>query len=351
MTSIFQALLPHLQSSASVVLRWKAASSFGAIGQLCLDHDILDLAPAVIDAHTELGGVVGDAFRRGGAEGSWGITVLASVIACTSYQLLEHKKWMKTALYCLNAGLNNKREQGVKLASRVLWSMLVYGWADGHRLGLLDFGVDEDHGTIVRQAKFTDDGAIVKSCQAALMNHPVGTVCVGAYVGDGTDQQGVSVGLQIVRVMLEESIAPGIEMLFRLLARFDVTPSGDDDDGSAVNSFSGFDALQETGKPFVWDPRRIVCPSLLDGSLLYSPPSNGQAETDADAKKYQAVAKKTLSEDCIQVIDIRPLDAEEIRAHWDHMMRCWKLVLVRGLAVNDLDSGVSDSSLSFFSTG
>lgn len=347
MTDLYLALAPLLSPSTTVVLRYKAALAFGAIAKLCMEDEITSLVTAVIDSHTLLTRWLGDAFQKGGSEASLGITVFASVLACCGHATLESKKWMKASLFCLQKGLNNKNDPGIKVACRMLWGIFVYAWADGHKLGLPDFAPDDEYGIIVRQAKFQDvDGddepVMTQVCQGALMYHPVGTASVGAFVGDGSDQSGVSIGVQVTLTMLEDGIQYGIELLFRLLAKFDLVPGPDgemDDTSISVYDSQQLEAGDDPAKTFEWNPKRIVPIPLVNGSLLYSPSTAGASELEM--RKYAANAKSTLTNDCIRIVDVRPLDAEEIRTHWAYFMKCWRIVVKNGLNISDLDVGVS----------
>jgi hypothetical protein len=219
----------------------------------------------------------------------------------------------------MNSGLNSKKEPGIKLISRALWSMLVYAWEDGHRLAIEGYGIDDEHGTMIRQAKVGRNGRITSVAQAALLNHPVGVACVSACVGDGSDQESVSVAIQILHCMLTEKVQFEISIFFRLLAAFD--------------TLSPESAEITRSVPFVWDYKKLACSSILNGSALYS--------VEADRKKYLATARSILANESVQVADIRPLDAEEIRTHWLLLMQCWRQVLKEGIETKDLPTGVS----------
>lgn len=318
-SSIFPFLLAILAAPSSIALKFKAALAFGSIAQLCVENDLPLLRKAVLQSNSALAQILEASFIAGGSEASWGVTVLGSVIIICGYRVLAHKKWLKTILSCMNTGLNAKKEPGVKLISRALWSMLVYAWEDGHRLGIEGYGVDDEYGTVMRQAKVGRDGKIASVAQAALLNHPVGVACVGACIGDGSDQASVGVGIQILYCMLTEKIQFEINIFFRLLGAFDtVSPE------SAANTGS---------EPFVWDYKKLACSSIINGSALYS--------MEADRKNYHATARNILANECVQVVDIRPLDAVEIRTHWPLLMQCWRQVLKEGIETKDLPTGVS----------
>jgi len=205
-----------------------------------------------------------------------------------------------TTIFSDKNGWNAKKEPGIKLISCVLWSMLVYAWEDGHRLGIDGYSIDDEHGTVMRQAKVGRGGKITGVAQAALLNHPVGVACVGACIGDGSDQESVSVGIQILHCMFTEKIQFEINIFFRLLAAFDtISPEAPANKGP---------------EHFVWDYKKLACRTILNGSTLYS--------MEADRKNYHAAARNILANECIQVVDIRPLDAEEIRTHWPLLMQC-----------------------------
>jgi len=316
--SIFPFLLAILAAPSTAALKFKAALAFGSIAHLCVENDLPLVRKAVLISNSALSQVLEAAFMEGGSEASWGVTVLGSVIAIGGYRILAHRRWLKTILTCMNTGLNAKKEPGIKLISRVLWSMLVYAWEDGHRLGINGYGIDDEHGTVMRQAKVGRGGKITSVAQAALLNHPVGVACVGACIGDGSDQESVSVGIQILHCMLTDKIQFEIKIFFRLLAAFDtVSPEAPANNGSAH---------------FVWDYKKLACPSILNGSALYT--------MEADRKNYHAAARNILANECIQVVDIRPLDAEEIRTHWPLLMQCWRQVLKGGIETKDLPTGV-----------
>lgn len=295
---IYPALLAQLTSTATPTLRFKAALAFGSIAQLCVEDDLPLLRKAVLQSHVTLGPVLEACFDAGGSEASWGITVLGCVIAVSGYRTLISRGWMKHILYCLNKGLNNKLEMGVKLISRALWSMLVFAWEDGHKQGLEGFGIDDDTGTIMRQAKFNKDGSgrIAQVAQTPLLNHPTGVACIGAAIGDGSDQQAVSIGIQLLRSMLKDKIQYEIEIFFRLLAAFDMLPEHSTQGATAAGT--------QNDEPFKWDYKKLACASILNGSALYS--------TAADSKNYAATARNILSHETIQVVDIRPLTGEEV---------------------------------------
>lgn len=324
-SEIYPPLLAHLVSSPTQGLRYKAALAFGSIAQLCVEDDLPLLRKAVLQSNSQLSSTLEAAFAAGGSEASWGITILGSVIAIGGYRILAHKRWMKTILGCMNTGLNNKREPGIKLISRALWSMLVYAWEDGHRLGMEGYGIDDENGLIMRQAKYAKDGSgkITSVAQAPLLNHPVGVACVGACVGDGSDQESVSVGIQILRTMLSERVQYEINIFFQLLATFDAPSVESQSQGSERPS---------------WDYKKLACSAILNGSAL--------SASIMEPKSYTITARSILSADCVQVVDIRPLDAEEIRSHWDLLIKCWRLVLKNGIETKDLPTGVSKLQLS-----
>lgn len=322
-SEIYPTLLAHLVSSPTQGLRYKAALAFGSMAQLCVEDEIPLLRKAVLQSNTQLASILEAAFATGGSEASWGITVLGSVIAISGYRILVHKRWMKTILSCMNAGLNNKREPGIKLVSRALWSMLVYAWEDGHRLGMEGYGINDENGLIMRQAKYAKDGSgkIASVAQAPLLNHPVGVACVGACVGDGSDQQSVSVGIRILYCMLTERVQYESNIFFRLLATFDA-PS--------ANSQSQSQGSEHAS----WDYKKLACSAILNGGAL--------SMSEIDPKSYTTTARAILSNDCVQVVDIRPLDAEEVRSHWDLLMKCWRLVLKNGVETKELPTGVRE---------
>ena len=317
--SIFPFLLAVLATPSTAALKFKAALAFGSVAQLCVECDLPLLRKAVLQSSPALAQVLEAAFTEGGSEASWGVTVLGSVIAICGYRILGHKRWLKTILSCMNTGLNAKKEPGIKLISRALWSMLVYAWEDGHRLGIEGYGIDDDHGTVMRQAKVGRGGKITSVAQAALLNHPVGVACVGACIGDGSDQESVSVGIQILHCMLTEKVQFEINIFFRLLAAFDtISP-----ESAAINR----------SERFVWNYKKLACSSILNGSALYS--------MEADRKNYHAAARNILANECVQAVDIRPLDAEEIRTHWPLLIQCWRQVLKEGVETKELPTGVS----------
>jgi hypothetical protein len=213
----------------------------------------------------------------------------------------------------MNTCLNNKKEYGLKLASRAVWAMFVWAWEDGHSLGVEGFGIDEEPGVMMRQAKIGSKGRI---SSPALLNHPVGVACVGACIGDGSDQQSVEVGIQVMGDMLQHHIPKNIDLFFRLLS---------------VKSIEEVAAAEDPA--YVWDYRKLMCTTILNGGVL--------CNSETEAKSLTTVVRAILANHCIQPQDVRSLDAQEIRWHWDVLVDCWECVLREGIQAHSSSMGVS----------
>lgn len=318
--TLLPSLFENLINPSTPALRHKAALTFGSLAAHCVHSPIQALAEQTTQASSIIAPLIERAFKAGGAEASWGATVLASVIAIVGWRIFSAKRLLKCIMTSMDAGLNAKKELGLKLISRAVWAMLVWAWEDGHSIGLEGFGVDEDACVMMRQAKPGPDRRAATIAQPALLNHPVGVASVAACVGDGSDQQSVQVGIQLVDKMLQHQIPHHVDLFFRLLSTFE----------------SGKQQADEP--PFTWDYHKLMCSTILRGGALYS--------SEADTKNHTTVARVILANNCIKPTDIRPLDAEEVRTHWDALMDCWDTVLREGTQTSSLSMGVSIYSCS-----
>ncbi len=312
---LFVSLLPHLISPASPSLRLKAAFALGALGNYAVSHRIEELVMPVIKASTALAPVLEIAFQKGGSEGAWGITVLASVVALTGHRFHLSRKWMKTFMLCSQTGLNMKKDVGMKLASRVLWCSLLWAWDDGHSRGIEGFQANDDSGLMVRQARRTQQGGISTVAQAPLLQRPIGISLVATFIGDGSDQEAVTTGIAVLHEMILNHSPLNVDLLFRLLALFVTT--GDE----RIDLKDG-----ELDVP--WKSSKLLCTSILNGTLI----------ANTDVNSFVQVAKSLLLDDigsCIRLADVRPLDADEVTMHWDVLMRCWDAMFKQGLTLSN----------------
>ena len=312
---IFTSLLPHLISPASSSLRLKAAFALGALGNYAVSHRIEELVMPVIKASTALAPVLETAFQKGGSEGAWGITVLASVVALTGHRFHLSRKWMKTFMLCSQTGLNMKKDVGMKLASRVLWCSLLWAWEDGHSQGIEGFQANDDSGLMIRQARRTPQRDIGTIVQAPLLQRPIGVSLVATFIGDGSDQEAVAAGIAVLHEMILNHSPLNVDLLFRLLALFATT--GDE----RIDLKDG-----EVDVP--WKSSKLLCSSILNGTLI----------TSTDMNSFVQSAKSLLLDDvggCIRLEDVRPLDAEEVITHWDMLMRCWDAMFKQGLTLSN----------------